>query len=678
MSHATLSAVDAQLRTGFKLEGRTALVTGGSRGIGAAICRSLACCTSTVGRGRSAALLPARVRAGRRPPTPRCGCGSPRCRRGGCPADLCARPLDGRKDGGGRGGRAARVQPGGGGLYAVEARPYSVLMLLLVVSTLLLLNAVRSQGRRARVAAVRRLGRRRALHALLRRLRDRRPGRLGAVGRPARPRNALLAYAGIALAPGALAADHARSAGQPRRHAVLRAADAGLDGAAGGEGAGGQSHVPGRRHPGSGAQAIFFAACALALVAIGRRRGGMQPGASLLPPLSAAVTALGLVLVSLLGENVFQVKYLVATLPAFLLVLGALVAGVPRRVAWIVVLGLLVPLVAGCRSDLRRAVQARPVRGGGELHRPPGRAGRYRDRRVALLDRAATPAVRDSARDLPRPPPLPRSPPTGGRAFARPSRGQIFVARADPAESRRSLSRARAGACVRLDTGPSRAAPLPGWIATRTSGRAAAARRSSVTRGAELVALPSGTRVPLSANVATGFLERLARRGRTVTASGWAVDLTRHRGRVRARLQRPPAARVGHARNSEARRGEQARPRRHDVRLRHADRRRADDALPPRTARLRRRRRPRLGAEAATAARGLAAPRACSPAASAPARRAAAAGAPRARRRGSGAGTRRTSWSACRSSSRRRSPAEESAVVCERSRQKSHRAQAPG
>ena len=42
MSNTTLSAVDAQLRVGFKLDGRTALVTGGSRGIGAAISRSLA------------------------------------------------------------------------------------------------------------------------------------------------------------------------------------------------------------------------------------------------------------------------------------------------------------------------------------------------------------------------------------------------------------------------------------------------------------------------------------------------------------------------------------------------------------------------------------------------------------------------------------------------------------
>jgi NAD(P)-dependent dehydrogenase (short-subunit alcohol dehydrogenase family) len=53
MSHATLSAVDAQLRTGFKLEGRTALVTGGSRGIGAAICRSLASQGATVAAGYS-------------------------------------------------------------------------------------------------------------------------------------------------------------------------------------------------------------------------------------------------------------------------------------------------------------------------------------------------------------------------------------------------------------------------------------------------------------------------------------------------------------------------------------------------------------------------------------------------------------------------------------------------
>ena len=53
MSHATLSAVDARLRTGFKLEGRTALVTGGSRGIGAAICRSLASQGATVAAGYS-------------------------------------------------------------------------------------------------------------------------------------------------------------------------------------------------------------------------------------------------------------------------------------------------------------------------------------------------------------------------------------------------------------------------------------------------------------------------------------------------------------------------------------------------------------------------------------------------------------------------------------------------
>ena len=53
MSHATLSTVGAGLRTGFKLEGRTALVTGGSRGIGAAICRSLASQGATVAAGYS-------------------------------------------------------------------------------------------------------------------------------------------------------------------------------------------------------------------------------------------------------------------------------------------------------------------------------------------------------------------------------------------------------------------------------------------------------------------------------------------------------------------------------------------------------------------------------------------------------------------------------------------------
>jgi NAD(P)-dependent dehydrogenase (short-subunit alcohol dehydrogenase family) len=53
MSNAVLSAVDAQLRAGFKLEGRTALVTGGSRGIGAAISRSLASQGATVAAGYS-------------------------------------------------------------------------------------------------------------------------------------------------------------------------------------------------------------------------------------------------------------------------------------------------------------------------------------------------------------------------------------------------------------------------------------------------------------------------------------------------------------------------------------------------------------------------------------------------------------------------------------------------
>jgi NAD(P)-dependent dehydrogenase (short-subunit alcohol dehydrogenase family) len=53
VSNATLSAFDAQLRTGFKLEGRTALVTGGTRGIGAAISRSLASQGATVAAGYS-------------------------------------------------------------------------------------------------------------------------------------------------------------------------------------------------------------------------------------------------------------------------------------------------------------------------------------------------------------------------------------------------------------------------------------------------------------------------------------------------------------------------------------------------------------------------------------------------------------------------------------------------
>ena len=42
MSDAAVTAPAAELRAGTKLEGRVALVTGGSRGIGAAICRSLA------------------------------------------------------------------------------------------------------------------------------------------------------------------------------------------------------------------------------------------------------------------------------------------------------------------------------------------------------------------------------------------------------------------------------------------------------------------------------------------------------------------------------------------------------------------------------------------------------------------------------------------------------------
>jgi NAD(P)-dependent dehydrogenase (short-subunit alcohol dehydrogenase family) len=53
VSSATLSDVDAQLNTGLKLQGRTALVTGGSRGIGAAISRSLASQGAAVAAGYS-------------------------------------------------------------------------------------------------------------------------------------------------------------------------------------------------------------------------------------------------------------------------------------------------------------------------------------------------------------------------------------------------------------------------------------------------------------------------------------------------------------------------------------------------------------------------------------------------------------------------------------------------
>jgi hypothetical protein len=231
----------------------------------------------------------------------------------------------------------------------------------------------------------------------------------------------------------------------------------------------------------------------------------------------------GLILLSLAGDNTFQVKYLVGALPAFVLVIGALVTAMPRPLAWaggLVVLGVV---VVGCVKTFDSRYTRAPFREAANFisgRATPGdavidasgfsigpRLRRYSRPLEIYLDRSRYRLVgAHKAKSV----------------FAHPAGGQVFVVGPEHGFLTAPAPQSKDGLCQldrRVFAGSTSVV-----VHTYQSTTGPRTTRLLGGAGAQVILLPSGTRVSVRPGATVGFVDKVIAARRRVTVIGWALD----------------------------------------------------------------------------------------------------------------------------------------------------------
>jgi hypothetical protein len=288
--------------------------------------------------------------------------------------------------------------------------------------------------------------------------------------------------------------------------------------------------------PGSAALVVTGVTIAVLLGAVARRSwppsSGTPSRGLILLVLIVLATPIGLLLFSAPGDNVALARYLGPTLPAFLLLLSALLVRVPRPLGVAAFLSLLVVLGVGtaksyetrfARTDYKGAARyledsVRPGDQVLELALPADSRNRLGVSPIDLNFKRELPVITVPQTEFAR------------RFQEAPPEGRIFVAGTDY------------GAFLQLP----RPAPEDGLCAVRRvefngfvavfayeravtyKGGAPGGGQARLADGGRVLRLASGTTVPVAPGSVRGRVDRIERTGPSAQVTGWAVDSGAH------------------------------------------------------------------------------------------------------------------------------------------------------